>query len=120
MRLASRLPNESHSGTGLLITERIPFGSNGIEGQYQKCMDYDMPDQVGHYRALLGAVARLAGTDAAGRLPNQLGADMRSCRSATDRRSRRVRGSSHGRASVTGPASAIGLASATARPSNGT
>lgn len=64
------------SGTGVLITERIGFGTNGIERQYEKCMDYDMPDQVGHYRALLGAVARLAGTDAAGRLPNRLGADM--------------------------------------------
>ena len=39
-------------------------------------MDYDMPDQFGHYLALLGAVARLAGTDAAGGLPNDLTADM--------------------------------------------
>ena len=43
------------SGTGVLITERIPFGANGIEGQYAKCMDYDMPYQLGHYRALLDA-----------------------------------------------------------------
>jgi hypothetical protein len=64
------------SGTGVLISERIPFGANGIERQYEKCMDYDMPDQFGHYLALLGAVARLAGTDAAGRLPNDLTADM--------------------------------------------
>jgi hypothetical protein len=35
-----------------------------------------MPDQVGHYRALVGAIGRLAGTDAAGRLPNELTADM--------------------------------------------
>lgn len=67
---------ERASGSGILITERIGFGSNGIERQYDKCMDYDMPDQLGHYRALLGAVARLAGTHSAGALPNQLTADM--------------------------------------------
>jgi hypothetical protein len=64
------------SGTGVLITERIPFGRNGIEREYAKCMDYDMPDPLGHYRVLLGAVARLAGTHAAGQLPNHLTADM--------------------------------------------
>jgi hypothetical protein len=67
---------EASSGTGILVTERIPFGSDGIEPQHPKCMDYEMPDPLSHYRALLGAVARLAGTDAAGRLPNQLDADM--------------------------------------------
>jgi hypothetical protein len=64
------------SGTGVLITERIGFGHNGIEPEYAKCMDYDMPDQLGHYRALLGALGRLAGTDAAGKLPNDSSADM--------------------------------------------
>jgi hypothetical protein len=59
------------SGTGVLITERIRFGSNGIERQYDKCMDYAMPDQLGHYRAVLGAVARVAGTHAAGRMPRE-------------------------------------------------
>jgi hypothetical protein len=67
---------ERASGTGVLITERIAFGRNGIEPQYAKCMDYDMPDQLGHYRALLGALGRLAGTDAAGRLPNELTAGI--------------------------------------------
>ena len=67
---------EAASGTGMLVSERIPFGHSGIERQYAKCMDYGMPDQLGHYRALLGAVGRLAGTDAAGRLPNQLTAEM--------------------------------------------
>jgi hypothetical protein len=67
---------ESVSGTGILISERIPFGHHGIERQYAKCVDYDMPDQLVHYRALLGAVARLAGTDASGRLTHQLTADM--------------------------------------------
>ena len=57
------------SGTGILITERIPFGENGIEPQHPKCLDYLMDDQLGHYRALLVALARLAGTDRAGRFP---------------------------------------------------
>jgi len=56
------------SGTGLLITERIAFGCNGIEPQYQKAMDYGIPDQYGHYRALLSAVAALAGTQQSGAL----------------------------------------------------
>lgn len=60
------------SGTGILITERIPFGTNGIEPQYEKCLDYEMPDQLGHYRVLITALARLAGTDRAGRFPPEI------------------------------------------------
>lgn len=57
------------SGTGILLTERIRFGDNGIERQYHKCLDYEMPDPVEHYRALLTALARLAGAHRSGRLP---------------------------------------------------
>ncbi|OBK31675.1 hypothetical protein A5634_13345 [Mycobacterium asiaticum] len=60
------------SGTGILITERIPFGSNGIERQYHKCLDHEMPEPVEHYRVLLTALARLAGTHKSGRLPLEL------------------------------------------------
>jgi hypothetical protein len=60
------------SGTGILITERIRFGSNGIERQYHKCLDYEMPEPLDHYRALLTALARLAGTHRSGRLPLNL------------------------------------------------
>jgi hypothetical protein len=60
------------SGTGLLITERITFGANGIERQYHKCLDYEMPEPYEHYRALLAAIARLAGTHRSGRLPADL------------------------------------------------
>ncbi len=56
------------SGTGVLITACIPFGVGGIEPQHEKCMDYVMSDQLSHYRALLTAVATLAGTQKAGRL----------------------------------------------------
>jgi len=60
------------TGTGILITERIPFHTNGIERQYHKCLDYEMPEPVAHYRALLTALARLAGTHRSGRLPAEL------------------------------------------------
>jgi hypothetical protein len=56
------------SGTGILITSRVPFGDNGIEDQYDKCRDYAMPDPLAHYVALFGALGRLAGTQKSGRL----------------------------------------------------
>lgn len=83
--LLSRMPNfpiavprclfadyHAPSSTGLLITERIPYGTNGIEPHYDKCMDYTMPDPLVHYEALLGALGRLAGAGKAGRLPQEL------------------------------------------------
>jgi hypothetical protein len=57
------------SGTGVLITERIAFGSGEIERHYQKSLDYKMPEPLEHYKALIKALARLAGTHKAGRLP---------------------------------------------------
>lgn len=57
------------TGTGLLISERIPFGTNGIERQYHKCLDYEMPEPVAHYRALMSALARLVGGHRSGRIP---------------------------------------------------
>lgn len=60
------------SGTGILVTERITFGANVIECHYHKCLDYEMPDVLAHYRALLTALARLAGTHRSGRLPAEL------------------------------------------------
>ena len=60
------------SGTGILITQRIAYNTDGIEPHYPKCLDYQMPDQLGHYRALITALARLAGTHKAGRLPDSV------------------------------------------------
>jgi hypothetical protein len=59
---------ESETGTGVLITQRIAFGSNGIERQYGKCLDYEMPDPLDHYRALIRTLARLAGSHRGGKL----------------------------------------------------
>lgn len=64
------------TGVGILITERIRFGSNGIERQYYKCLDYEMPEPAHHYRAVLMALARLAGTHRAGRFPEGLIAEF--------------------------------------------
>lgn len=60
------------TGTGIPISERIHFGVNGIERQYHKCLDYKMPEPLAHYRALLTALARLAGCHRSGRLPAEL------------------------------------------------
>jgi hypothetical protein len=60
------------SGTGILITERIAFGEGGIERHYDKCQDYEMPEPLEHYRALVRALARLAGTHKAGRFPESV------------------------------------------------
>lgn len=57
------------SCTGLLITERIAYGTGGIEPHYEKCLDYRMPDALAHYESLLASVARLAGVHRAGHLP---------------------------------------------------
>lgn len=56
------------SGTGLIITERIAFGSAGIEPHYPKCMDYSVPEPLEHYETIIKALARLAGTHRSGGL----------------------------------------------------
>jgi len=56
------------SGTGILITQRIPYDINGVEPHYPKSLDYLMPDQLEHYQSLIRALARLAGTHKAGKL----------------------------------------------------
>ncbi len=60
------------TGTGIVITKRITFGDSRIERQYHTCLDYEMPAPVDHYRALLTALASLAGTHRSGRLPARL------------------------------------------------
>ncbi len=57
------------TGTGLLISERISFGTNGIEKQYHKCLDYEMPEPLEHYRALLTTLGRLVGGHRSGLIP---------------------------------------------------
>ena len=67
------------SGTGLLISERIQLGANGIERHYHKCLDYEMPEPLDHYRALVSSLGRLVGGHRSGRIPvgDQFPVDMR-------------------------------------------
>lgn len=60
------------TGTGILVTQRAVFGENGIEPHYPKCLDYLMPDQIGHYRAIIRALGRLAGSHKAGKLSSDV------------------------------------------------
>lgn len=56
------------SHTGLIVSECIPYGRDGVEPLLRKCMDYEVPDQVEHYAAVLRGLARLSGAHRAGRL----------------------------------------------------
>lgn len=58
--------------SGLLITERIAYGSGGIEPCPEKCMDYRLADPLPYYQALTLDMARLAGAHKAGRLGDDL------------------------------------------------
>ncbi|MDB5726637.1 MAG: hypothetical protein JWQ16_3391 [Novosphingobium sp.] len=57
------------TGTGVMITQRIPYGEGANEPHYEKCLDWEISDQLGHYRAIIETNARLAGAHRAGRLP---------------------------------------------------
>lgn len=59
---------DSQSCTGLIITECITYGRNGIEALYPKCMDYIVPEPLEHYKAILKGLARLSAAHRAGRL----------------------------------------------------
>jgi hypothetical protein len=56
------------TGTGILITERIAFGENGIALPIPKCKDHLLRDPLPYYRALLTALARLAAAHKSGRI----------------------------------------------------
>ncbi|RZK01963.1 MAG: hypothetical protein EOO76_08940 [Novosphingobium sp.] len=54
--------------TGIIVTERIPYGQAAVEPHYPKCMDHVLPDPIEHYRVLISNLARLSGAHKAGRL----------------------------------------------------
>lgn len=54
--------------SGLLITEKIAFGEGAIHPFYDKCLDYQLPEPLAHYQALIRSVAKLAGAHKAGAL----------------------------------------------------
>jgi hypothetical protein len=46
--------------TGLLITERVPYGAEGVEPALEKCLDYRIADPLPYYEAQTRAIAALA------------------------------------------------------------
>ncbi|CAN7347178.1 hypothetical protein LJR225_002044 [Phenylobacterium sp. LjRoot225] len=60
------------SGTGLLITQRVAFGRDGIEPLRPKCMDHELAEPLAYYRATVTALARLAAAHQSGRLSPQV------------------------------------------------
>lgn len=56
------------SHTGLIVTERIAFGSGGIEPHRRKCLDHEIADPLPYYRAIVSALARIAAAHRSGRL----------------------------------------------------
>jgi hypothetical protein len=62
------------SGTGILITQRIGFGTAGIEPHHQKCLDHELSDPLAYYRAIMTALARLAAAHKSGQLSGAIDA----------------------------------------------
>jgi hypothetical protein len=62
------------SGTGLLITQRIAFGSGNIEPLHAKCRDHELSEPLAYYRAILSTLARLAAAHKSGLLSPQIDA----------------------------------------------
>jgi hypothetical protein len=60
------------TGSGILISERIVFGENGIEPHRPKARDYEIEDVRAHYDLLVSTLARLAGSHRAGRFPDEV------------------------------------------------
>jgi len=54
--------------TGLIITECITYGRNGVEPLCPKCMDYTLPGPLEHYKAILSGLAKISGAHRSGRL----------------------------------------------------
>ncbi len=64
---------EAATGTGVVITERIPFGEGAIEPHRRKCLDHEtMADPLPYYRATVTALARLAASHKAGALASDI------------------------------------------------
>ncbi|MCB2079229.1 MAG: hypothetical protein KDE55_16230 [Novosphingobium sp.] len=60
---------QMETGTGIIITERIPYGEHGIEPHRRKVMDHKtLDDPLAHYREVVRALARLAAAHKSGRL----------------------------------------------------
>jgi len=59
---------DHETGTGILITQRVRFGTDGIEPLREKCMDHELANPLEHYQATVTALAKLAAAHHDGRL----------------------------------------------------
>lgn len=60
---------EDMSGSGLIVTEAIAYGREGIEPHRRKCLDHKtLADPLAHYRAVVTALARLCAGHKSGAL----------------------------------------------------
>ncbi len=56
------------SGSGIIVSARIPYGEGRVEPHHHKCMDHILPEPLEHYRVLISTLALLSGTHKSGRL----------------------------------------------------
>lgn len=60
---------ESKTGTGIVITEQVLYGQDGIEPHRRKCLDHaTMDDPLPYYRQVITTLARLCAGHKSGRL----------------------------------------------------
>jgi hypothetical protein len=62
------------SGSGILITQRIAFGSGNIESLHPKCRDHELSEPLAYYRAIVSNLARLAAAHKSGLLSPEVDA----------------------------------------------
>ncbi len=65
------------SRTGVLISQQIAFGADGIEPHRTKCLDHELADSLPYYRTIVRALARLAAAHKSGRLGSHIAARFR-------------------------------------------
>lgn len=51
-----------NTGSGIMITECIPFAKGEVEAQHKKALDYQITDALTHYEALIKNIGLLAGS----------------------------------------------------------
>ncbi len=64
------------SRTGVIITQRVPFGTGGIEPHRQKCLDHELAEPLAYYRVILKSLARIAAAHKSGRLSPDIDAQF--------------------------------------------
>lgn len=62
----------AESGTGLIITQCVPYGEGANEPHWEKCLDWQMPDPLDHYRTIVDTNGRLAAAHRAGLLSPEI------------------------------------------------